>query len=824
MPTPLPAGVALAILAFAATAPAQFRTLDSDKATLPAQSVGPNGSHGGAQSLIITDRQTWSDAAFRIHSGTSGRCDLVIENGGMLRIEDSDLEIRGNVYLKEGGTLQLIRTRCVMRNNYPRQFNYWWEGGHLYTKNCVIGGYENGASQIANFWLDRGLWTARQTTVQHSGGILLGFIDGIPGFRGGSLDADGLYGGQSSDGIVMLGRGDAIVRNSRMPLNLAVYADQGGSVNLDVASGATIQHRVYGDQNVHQSLHTAPVDTHLPGSPWRLELENTVCELWMVTIFHIRDNQAPFDVTLLNSSDISMRLMTHDLVGSPSYTGPWQTYYPPPRRMPGLPCSLAPGEHGIPPGCGVKIGNTTVRAPSNDWAYTRVWSFNFWGDQTDYSIQGSMRIGELFLDNNARLTLEGDAEYNAGLLAQTFDLHDDAQLTIRNATVGNSGSFQAALIAHARSHITLENVILRDVLLHTKPGQWWPNEGVNQATISMSDFHETGDLSTISGHSGSITINTPGPNDATDLSNLDFEDTVSGGLPSYWAGNGMSGFRSTTRRSGSYSYAYRSTVGNGSIYKTLALPEGCDVEFRGWLRLNQQGGGQVRAFVRGSSGGQIDVDPSLVQGNWAYFHTQPYTVQPGDTVVELGISHGGASGPVEILCDDFQVGIASWWQDDNLANLEFDETVMREIPELPENAPNHWHVWNADSEVESNDLRPGAAAGTHALRLVRTGSWASLRKSLSFLETGQTVRVRGWVKSLAPTPERVTIRVSELDSRWWDTSWGNNVGAEFTTAGWHFFDVTYTVPGGSLRADFTGLTFTSQGDYLVDDCSVEIQG
>ncbi|MCA8942281.1 MAG: hypothetical protein KDB80_06935 [Planctomycetes bacterium] len=806
---------------------AQFVTTDADKATtLPVTIIGSNGTYNGAAAYFVTDEQVWTDGTFQVQNGTSGRCDLVIDNGGTLRIEDSSLQVRGNIWFREGGTLQLIRTDCTLRNSYPRQYNYEWEGGHLYTKRCTIGGYDNGSSQITNFWLNRGFWTLRDTVVQHSGGILLGYLGHLPGMQGGSLDADGLVAGIASDAVVMLGRGDATVRNSRFPIKMDLYATQGGTVDLDLQHDTTIDHRVYGDANVHDTFYNAPVTAHIPGSPWRLELVNTSVVDWAVAINEVRPNNPALDIRLHNASKVNLRVMGHDLTGSPTLSGPWRSYYPAPMPLPGLPASQAPGEHGIPPGCSITIGNATFSAPSNQWAYPTDWAFNFWGDSTNFTISGSMRIGELFMDDAARVTLQGSGEYNAGILAQTFDINGLANLTIRNATIGNAGSgFQAAITSYGRASVTLDNVTTQSVLLRTARGLWWPHQGVNLATIDMSNYLEEGDLGLQSAHSGSITIHDASTTQNTDLQNLDFEGAVQGGRPDYWAVSNVSGYQSATHRAGASSFTYASNSGSGSMRKRLTIPPETDVEFDGWIQLTTAtSGATVKAFVQGSSGNRREVTPMLVVGSWAYFCTGAYVVRSNDTWVELGVEHAGGSAYHEMRCDAFQVRTSSWWEDDNLGNLAFEDDRIGEIPGLDEsgNGPNHWHNWRTFAQIETNDLRPGTS-GSRAMRISTLTLSSQLHKRLSFIEPGQTIRFRGWVKPLNGTADPVKVIVSEYDSNWWDLNYGNNAGVVLSGSTWQSFDLTYVVPGGSLKADETSLTVSSNGAYLIDDFSVEIQ-
>ena len=130
------------------------------------------------------------------------RANLVIEAGGHLRISRGTVRVFGDVVLKEGGVLRLSDTRMNLANAWPRQFNYYWRGGHLHTERVTIGGSKTGGvPQFSNLWLNNGLWDALQTTVEYLGGILLGFgregYNGDASQRGGTLRADGLLQGDT---------------------------------------------------------------------------------------------------------------------------------------------------------------------------------------------------------------------------------------------------------------------------------------------------------------------------------------------------------------------------------------------------------------------------------------------------------------------------------------------------------------------------------------------------------------------------------------------------------------------------------------------------
>ena len=811
---------------------------DTDRAGYAVHLLRPNGTHDGQPAYIVRGPLELSGRTVRVEGSSGSRCDLVIEDGGSFQLRDAKLEVRGDVRFEEGGSMFLDRVECSVRNSYPREFGYQFKGGLLHTQDCVIGGSENssGASQNANIWLSRGHWTVRNTVVQFSGGILLGSRKGQggnPDLRGGSLDADGLHQGKSADYLILWGNGDASLRNSTFAISLGLWADVAGNTLLDLRTDRPVGHRVYGDRTLHDGYYRDPVSENIPGTPWRLQLDEVEVTQWAVAIHDVRTNGPDFGVTLRNASTALVRLLTEDLQGSPVLTGSWRTFYPSPRSLPGLPSAREPGEHGIPPGCGVRIGNATVKAPANEWVYPRSWEFNFKGAATNFTIRGAQSITEMYI-KDATVTLEGDEQYNAGLRATTYELHGDARLNIRNATVGTGSGAQAEILASGRSVVDMRDVTLENLLIRTRVEPFGTLKGVDASRITIRDFQEAGTVTSSASSGSPIDFVRANRDQAFDLNNLDFEEGISSGNPAYWRTSNVSGWSGTAVRStssGQAAYRYQGPKSTGSVSKTISIAKGAGVEFCGWLNPKSvPNRGKLEVFVRGASGRELVASPTLQTGQWKFFQLPSFVVGANESPVEFGVRHSGTNGLVDVLLDDFDLRVTRWWVDDNLRNLGFDEPTYRYLAEPSGgwSRPNNWQVWAARAERESSDRRPGAKHGSYATRLWAENSSAQLFKNFSFLEPGQTLVVSGWVKALpnAAGPYGINIHIGEDDGRWWDSSRGNNAHARFWDGAWHEFRLTYVVPSGSMKAERTRLAFTLEADVaqiLVDDVTVEIR-
>jgi hypothetical protein len=800
---------------------AQGQPLDRDRATLPVFTIGPNGTFKGRPALIVTTRVQWSSGRLRIEGPGGGPCDLVIGAGGSLLLEDAEVELRGDVRLEPGSDLQLRRLRFSLLNSFPREFNFWWNGGRLLTERVSIGGSLDAREipQPANFWLTDGLWTAHDTVVRDSYGIVV---------DGGCLDATGLAEGRNADAVIMVS-GDATLRHSAANVKLALYPTSASTYDLDLPRETLID-RVYGDQTVHDALFRRPVTKHLPGSPWRLELFQTKVALWWVCVQNVSMTGPPVTVTLRDAQAVVLRVNANDLVGSPVLTGPWRTFYPLPHVLPDLPAAAPPGEHGIPPGCGVRLGNVTFQAPSNDWAYPVSWDISL-GARSDFTIRGAARLTEVTLFD-AKLTLEGLASYEAGIDAVTLDLDGASVATIRNASVGSKGGSQPEIVARGGSVCDLQNVVASNLLLRTAPGRAGAWAGVDRGRITLRDFVAEGSLTELRSSGGTISVARAGTTQDFDLTNLDFERGVRpDGSAEYWNGTNVAGYRSGQTgpaARGVASFGYRSTAGSGSIRKTLALRPGVDVELFGWIRVLQATPGTVLTMaIDGASGGNSVVTLPASAGGFAYFRVPSYRVRPNDTIVTIRFGHSSSSGTLDVLLDDFGVPVSRRWEVDNLGNLAFEDTDFLELGPAPV-GPGRWTLFGATAAAEFADLRPGAGPGTRATRIVATTGFPILSKDLPDLVPGQTIAVSGWIKGLPHGGGAwdVFVRIGESNECWWDKLYGNNVEQVVRTGGWSQFNLSYVVPQPPLKEYSTRFAlswFVPGSTLLVDDFTVYIR-
>jgi len=108
----------------------------------------------------------------------------LIQHDGDVRIsvptvwKDAHYRIRGNLYLDPGGTLELENCTIELMGEYSRQFEIRWRGGSLVSRRSTLGGtVKDGIIHTINFEVAHGEWTATDTTIRHTSGILLGSAD-----------------------------------------------------------------------------------------------------------------------------------------------------------------------------------------------------------------------------------------------------------------------------------------------------------------------------------------------------------------------------------------------------------------------------------------------------------------------------------------------------------------------------------------------------------------------------------------------------------------------------------------------------------------------
>ena len=159
-----------AFVVLAGVAPAQGVAPDADRTVWPVTTIRSNGTWNGRAAFVVRSSVRWADGRYRIEDAGGAACALVIEDGGQLEIARARVELRGDFEMLEGGRATLVDSEFTLQCSFPREFNYEFTGGHFDTSRVVIGGRTEGA-QICNFFLDAGLWTARDTVVNYSGGI-----------------------------------------------------------------------------------------------------------------------------------------------------------------------------------------------------------------------------------------------------------------------------------------------------------------------------------------------------------------------------------------------------------------------------------------------------------------------------------------------------------------------------------------------------------------------------------------------------------------------------------------------------------------------------
>ena len=97
-------------------------------------------------------------------------------DGGTLILSKARARIRGDIFLRAGGLLRIEDADLEIWNEgAPTDYPVFWQGGHLSTLRAAIGGRRE-RSYFSAFHLDNGLWTAQDTTLHDSGGILVGAL------------------------------------------------------------------------------------------------------------------------------------------------------------------------------------------------------------------------------------------------------------------------------------------------------------------------------------------------------------------------------------------------------------------------------------------------------------------------------------------------------------------------------------------------------------------------------------------------------------------------------------------------------------------------
>lgn len=829
----------LAALAMIGTQlPAQL-ALDEDPAALPLLQLASTGSHTQRNSKVVRtahvvrDRRVIRQKQVLVEN-RGGRCDLVVDRSGYLRLENCFLRLRGDLFLKDHGVLELVDCRVQVENTRPREFGYWWEGGELRTRRCLIGGMRgaSGLGQIAVFQLNRGRWLLHDTTVQYSGGILLG--EGREGhskdpfLRGGSLIADGLYQGLGPDAVVVSGHGDVTIRNSSFNVHLFVYADSGRASNskLDFTTDRVITSAVYGDRAVQDTmpLTRTPITRDLPGAPYRLEITNSRVPFWFLSVVEIANSGPVARFEIENTTGLLIGLHGENLRGRPVRTGRWSTD----PNAPELPVMELAGSHEIPPASGVRIGNAEIAAPPNAAARVANWSFYLRGLQTDFAIRGPTKIAELAL-LEGKLTIEGREAYDARVAANTINMHRDSELVMRNVSLGefsHAAGIQGSVLLHGKSRCTIDGALIQGMRFESQPEPFCCRyEGVNASTLTIRNFITRGAMIERRTGASRFDVARSTAQQDFDLANLDFDLGVVSAQPSHWSSVGITASTSTDRRpwtSSQRSLHIKTATSPAWMSKRVRLVEGTDVEITAWVKpIRVDASSRVALRARGVGSGTASVLVDLGGSGWREVRLRALRIAT-DEIVDLGFDF---AGNCEVLVDDVEVHVTSWWEDDNFVNLDFDAGIVRGFRDAPlfHRFPDYWQVWDCDAEVESVDLRPGARSGSKAIRLRVRTQGGQLYKVWRRLAPGTRMRIRGYVKIKPKILGRASLNMHVGDNAdWWNDKIGNNKSYYIHDArAWTQFQFDYSVPANRpvTRLAITG---GSPGDeILVDDVDVE---
>lgn len=817
-------------------ASAQAQSPDLDLRSLATTTVAPNDRSGARPAYVVSTKLLpWTG---RIHFEDAGGtpCDLIVRAGGQITIDKAHVELVGDLILEQGGSMRIVDSTFLLRLGQPGQFIYLWRGGWLDTLRTTIGGWE-ARSYTTGFKLNNGLWTARDTTVVGTGGILIGETAAPLAEQGGTLIADGMFSGRIGDFIHMQGRGNATVRNSHVGISLRLLDPGPTSSNIPIDVGdVVIARRVYGDASFHES-----VTHHIPNCAFRLELENCSVNQWNLQFREAGAGRNPRTYELSGEARLTIHVAGDDITGSPVLLGPWRSFFPGSDPLPGLPSANYPGYHRIPPGCGVRIGAVSIVAPPTSWTKALFWTLHFNGNATNFSVTGPSRFSEILVGGGT-LTLAGARGYDMGVSATGMLAHSTGTIVVRGAMVGTDATQQGDANATGMGAIVMEDCKVRRLLLRTSGQTILPPFGQDLGTAVLRRFVQscepTETLTTRMNRAGSVTVEQASAAQSTDLQNLDFERGVQGnGAPSYWRGTGMSGLASTQRRPGAAtgqlaSFEYRAAAAGGEIRKTITAPEDARFEWHGHVRVLAATGSETLEFaIEGGGGGRSAVSVLVVPGAWTSFHVPQYAVAPGDASIAFVVRHAGASGAsLRMLLDDFTICAASFWEDDNLVNLDIEEPLLRSMPSEPDGnlAPDYWSVINCAAVLETVDRPPGSP-GLRSARLVVFGPTGSIKKRLRFVAPGQIVTVTGKAKVVSGPGNPASFFYAYVGeaTRFWDSTYGNNLQQRFNSGtGWNSFSIAYTVPSPPVKLEYT--TFAVAGaltgdTILVDDFTVTVR-
>lgn len=790
------------LLLLATNATAQVANeFDHDTTQLPLTTLPP-----GTGTVQITTPLTFTGQNLQLDAH------VVVQNGGELVLDRSHLRVRGDITIRPGGRITVLDSTLEIDSDFTGQHTLWNEGGLLHTERAVLGGtYDSSSVHQIRFMHLRGTWLARQTTLQAMGVVIANGPTGWygnPAHRGGSIFADGLFAGDFADAIHMCGLGDAVLGHGTMNVGFyydAAAAGQPSAATIDLENAAPLD-LVYGDPAVHEGV-THPI----PGALCRLQLAHHRSPTWQFFAVNATQSGPLCTLTLRNTEDAIFGIRCDNVAGSPILAGPWSTWY---SELPGLPSTQRPGHHPIPPTCSVQIGNVVFRSDVNEWSRILSWGLYFNGTGTNFSVVGPSAIAEVMVWGG-QVHLGGARSYDLGLQAGVALLFNGAQLTIDNVALGThdpSLGLVGLVEANDSSHCTITQSRVAPLRLRTT---------APAAGISTQQVIGVGNLTTESTGGGTIQVTQANAGQNWDLQNLSME-APGAGVP-YWAVNGLGSTLVPDPAPGAPGSMSRELVagpGGGSLQKSLTLPPETYVTVVASTKVTQLSGPAPQ--LRVSQGGNV-VTASLGTntGAWRRTHVPLLTVNgPGPTVVEL-VCPGAAT----LRLDDVRLRINSWWDNDNLANLDF-EGGFRHTQGAPLHArtPDTWWTSLATCDADAVTIRPGAAAGSRSVRATMPYNYGVFYKDLTFLRPGEQVVVTGWMRG-APTGIGTGIAAQIGDGPNWSLPTGNNQQVIQPCDGvWRPFNLTYTVPQNptTTRLGLSGWSATGS-QFWFDDLTVSIQ-
>jgi hypothetical protein len=216
--------------------------------------------------------------------------------------------------------------------------------------------------------------------------------------------------------------------------------------------------------------------------------------------------------------------------------------------------------------------------------------------------------------------------------------------------------------------------------------------------------------------------------------------------------------------------------------------------------------------------------------SWQRVQAPLFTVgaNPGLTLVEfVNVPTGNA----DVLLDDVQIHVATWWDNLNLANLDFEDPNYRYAGQPPTfwREPDFWDLSRGQAQPETADRRPGTSGARSCRLTVRDGLNVDMWKDLPFLVAGDRLTLTGWLKGIpvAGSSSNMAVIIGEGD-QYATTGYGNNLRLQVPIDGtWRFFNVTYTVPCPPLKKPYTRIDlhcFGAAGNVMLcDDFTATIQ-